>query len=241
MAQIINREGTMIKCKQHILLLILNIFLVVSAQAQSAVSIQFGTGIPLSDFGSEDLSKEGAIGAGVGIDLGVKYFQHFPGRNIGFFTSLDIQYNQLTTDAAINWEEDLLDQGATLVAVNRYKLLNIPIGLGLQYHQPIGQSNAFFISSGVTLNVFKLSNYKVLLGDFSTKGKFNWTQNVGFRVGGGFKVSENFSINADYFFVKHNIPGTLESSDVYSQDKTLFDTELDLQVNILSLTFALHF
>ena len=102
-------------------------------------SFHLGTALPISDFGSDDLSDENAIGAAIGFSAGVNFFFPIeaisvPGK-IGILFGADAMYNGLKKDIKDYIKETY---GYFGLDVDTYmKYINIPISVGVNYENEI--------------------------------------------------------------------------------------------------------
>jgi len=211
-----------------IILLIVN-----TTHAQEIPKIHLGVAIPLSDFGNVDLDNEDAGGAGIGANVGLQWILPLSRHGLGFYSGGDIMYNELASKAK-DYHEDLLAQG---VEITHNAYINMVLSAGLLYEFRIGDEVSLLTSLGVTGSYLVMTDLVLETDDEEVTITTKPGESYGFRVGGGFLISDYASIEFNYHRLgKYDTKRELKSSMGYS-DK--FDFEKKVDIFTVTLGFRL--
>jgi hypothetical protein len=220
--------------KESILLFIALISL--SAISQENLKIHIGAGIPISDFGNENYSEDYSGGAAVGINLGLSY--NYPlTEELGLFARADVNINGLNEDFKKDVENTVSFSGILNPDVKHSKYINIPLSVGIKYEIDLMQSLSLFINGGVSLNFYKVTDFKVVYPNSEMSVSYELDNNVGFMFGGGINLTDNICMELDYFALgKHSADGEIEIPGIGS-----INTDVDTKVDILVLSLGYRF
>jgi hypothetical protein len=119
------------------------------SNAQTDVNIHLGASIPVSDFGSDDLSDENAAAAGLGFNLGLQYtYQLSPSNGLGLFLGLDLMRNSLQQDVQDELE-DQMEQSGLAVEYDASIYTSFPFSAGINYSYPANETIGLFAMGGL--------------------------------------------------------------------------------------------
>lgn len=213
-----------------------SVLLSVNSYSQGKVLFHFGTSIPVSDFGSDDVDDEDAGGAAIGLNVGLQYVYPLSESGIGLFGGLDFHYNGLKQGVKDDVERFYKSMGINNPDIKYYKYINVPITAGLNYTYKVDEKIGAFANAGIALNFLKITDMELKVNGQSVTTEVDLANNVGFKFGGGILINDKYSISLDYLGLgMHDIKGTVKSSG-YSQD-----IDGEGKVDLLDLTFGIKF
>lgn len=195
--------------------------------AEDYWSLSIGASIPTGDFADDD-----DAGAGVGLNIGLKYLYPLNQNGLGLYFSTDFNFNGLKQDL----RDDLEDNSD--IDVKFSKFINIPITTGLNYSYNANENVSLFSSVGVGLNFLKITDMEL---EFDSSNKattsFDLSTQLAYKIGVGAVFNNKYIIGIHYNGLgNHSIKGETE----YNDTKEDFDDyELDLESFSVSLGIKL--
>lgn len=221
----------MIKVNHICLLLFVIVISVASVFSQGVSSIQLGGALPQSDFGDLDMNNSKAGGAGLGANLGFRYDHSLGIAGLGVFGSVNLMYNDISSEALKNIEKSPFVDVADDVFY-----FNVPFSAGVSYKHEIFSLLAVQGDFGVLVNFMKPSDASTTLNGETTTTVWSPGYSTGFKVGAALIINEKFSINFDYFSLgKVKLEGE-QDSPIGS-----FDVEQELPVDVLTIGVGILF
>lgn len=204
--------------------------------SQSNVSIHFGPSFPVSDFASDDIDDVDAGGAGVGVNVGLKYVYPLSSNGLGLFAGIDFNYNGLKKDVRDDVEEQFEAMGISDVSYKFYKYINIPVTAGLDYSYQADDKIGVFANAGLALNFLKLTDMEIELNGQTVTTKMDLASSIGFKIGGGILINDKTSISIDYFGLgEHDLEGEVSSGS------NTDDIDTQGKIDLLTLTIGFKF
>lgn len=208
--------------KKTFRLLALAVMLIMGGQAmaQTRGALLLGASFPLKDFAEFDNFNEFALmqadeedaGAGIGFNVGIKWYFNVGVKGLGVMLSADGLYNGPTTalkDAyrarENNYDGPLYEGSFKYDATPKH--INVPIMLGLNYIYHINPNFGIFVEAGLGGDMHFLtkmeSTTKGSLAGLDTRIHRTQSYDMGFsfayQAGLGFEVAKNLVIGCSFY------------------------------------------
>jgi|SRR5690606_8343292 len=222
-----------------LMMIFLGISVNVTAQENGKWILHGGVVIPGGDFADDDLDNEKALAASVGVGLNLEYIYPLNDNGLGLFAGLGINYNWLKSDA----KDEIIEEAegyADEDDIRFMKYFTIPVSAGLNYTYNTNSNVSLFGNLGLVANLMKITNQEIESYEGGTTTQtFDFSSNLGFKLGGGVILNEKTYISLNYISAgKQKIKGEIEyENDGYGGDydnSTSFKSKH--KINYLTLT-----
>jgi opacity protein-like surface antigen len=204
--------------------------------SQGNLSFHVGPSIPIMDFGTYDKNDDDSWGAGIGVNVGIKYTYPIVNNWLGIFGGIDFNYNGLQKDMKDDLESDF-DLGILGKPDITYpKYFNVPLTLGLNGTWELSDNFALLANGGIAFNFFKMTDFKLDYSGQEITTEVDMATNLGFKVGCGVLIGEHFGIDVDYYALgKHDLKEKFTAIDAtYEEDD-------EVNIDLLTVTLGYRF
>ena len=188
--------------------------------AQTRGALLLGASFPMSDFAEFDGFNEFALmhadeedaGAGIGFNVGFKWYFNVGVKGLGVMLSADGLYNGPSTALKDAYRESENHYDGTLVDGSfKYnatpKHINVPIMLGLNYIYHINPNFGIYVEAGLGGDMHFLTQMESvaqgkLLGvenKITTTQKYDMGFSFAYQAGLGFEVAKNLVIGCSFY------------------------------------------
>jgi hypothetical protein len=180
--------------------------------SQGNLSVHLGAALPIFDFSKLTLDEaendELAGGAGVGLDLGLKFQYPITKDGISIFAEADIIRNGLKSDFKTDMKNSINRSYGNGCKINYIAYYNMPIILGANLKFLSKKDFDFSGELGLGINFFKISSLKVESGEIKYKEKYDITGKLAIKAGFGISFKKKYSFGINYMILgKHPIKG----------------------------------
>ena len=190
------------------------------AMAQTRGALLLGASFPLSDYADFDDFSEFALtnadednaGAGIGFNVGLKWYFNVGVKGLGVMLSADGIYNGPNSDlktayreSESHYEGELLNGSFTYEATPKF--INVPVMLGLNYIYHFNPNLGIYVEAGAGGNMGFITKMESI-----TKGKlinaevtsiatqnYDMTFAFAYQAGIGFEVAKNLVIGCSFY------------------------------------------
>jgi hypothetical protein len=209
-----------------------------NVHGQLQTTFRVGPAIPVGDFGSVEITNEGASGATTGFSAGVGVRVPLGSIGIGVFGDLDLHYNAQDQDYEEDFEELMVGMTTGEVDATHVMYFNLPVSIGVDYQHKISDRLSLFGRAGAVYNTFLITPYEITIdGDIEASGTYMPSGNQGVRFGFGGVLKEMVTVAFDYWALgEHTIEGTMVNSL-----GTETDIEIKRKVDMVTVTFGVRF
>lgn len=210
------------------------LLVVTSSSAQGTFSYHFGLSFPSGNFADDDYDKlwERSGGAGMGLDLGLKYLYPLNSNGLNLFAGVDLNAFALKKDIRDDFEDINTKADITLP-----KYLSLPISGGLNYKMKVNDKVSLYGEGGIALGILKMTNYKAEEGSDETKQVFDLATNAGYKIGAGLILNDKMEIGITHFGLgKYSI-----DNEVKSDHQTEKGDDIAIRVEYTMLTLGFYF
>ena len=201
------------------------------AMAQTRGAMFLGASFPMKEFAQFDgvnsfaLSSNGnEAGAGIGFNVGFKWYYNVGVKGLNVLLSLDGMYNGLNDEAKDFYKsrKSALDLLGSNVSTSTPKYINVPLMIGVNYILRLTPQFGIYAEAGLGGNARFITNYTEkytdnLLNvrhtatvDFATKLGFAW------QVGAGFEVARNLVIGCSFYNLGETAVKAEKTGDIIS-------------------------
>jgi opacity protein-like surface antigen len=204
--------------------------------SQGSFAVHVGTAIPGSDFGSDDVFDPNAFGAALGASIGVKHFLPFFIEGLEFFYGIDFNYHGLQNDVREDFEREIREIAGARPDITFHRIINIPITAGFKHSYHFNERIGLFANVGLAWNFLNITDLEATILGQSMTVEYDPTNNFGFKIGGGIRINQRFSISVDYFGLgTHEVEARLRAPG-FSQGE-----RFEGKIEFLALRFGVRF
>ena len=216
-----------------IALVLLAVIFTIKSYSQEGLTIHFGPSLPMADFASTSEDDEDTGGAGIGLNVGLKYVAPLTENGLGVFGGIDFNYNGLKGDAKDDFDQMFEGYNADI----KYpKYINIPISAGLNYTYHADENFGVFANAGLVVNFLKITDTEVEIQNQTATLEMDLANGIGYKIGGGIIINPKTSISLDYFGLgNYDLKGET-SAQGFSEE-----SEGKLKVDFLNVTLGIKF
>jgi hypothetical protein len=180
--------------------------------SQVNFSVHVGAALPIFDFGKitidENENNELAGGAGVGIDLGVKFLYPITKDGISVFAEADIIRNGLKSDFKNDMQASINRSYGAGSEIKYIAYYNMPILAGANFEFFSKKDFDFSAELGMGIDFFKISSLKIESGEIKYKEKYDITGKLAIKAGFDICYKKKYSLGINYLILgKHPIKG----------------------------------
>lgn len=201
--------------------------------AQTRGVLSLGASFPMKDFAEFESFDEFALmsydeddaGAGLGFNLGVKWYFNVGVKGLGVMLSIDGLYNgpcQNLKAAYRNSEIELNNSGTTFKYDATPKYINVPAMLGLNYIIRFNPNLGLYLEAGAGGNLRFITDMTTTAKSDATKvvtnNHYDKALTFAWQAGAGFEVAKNLVIGCSFYDLGKASVNMTETKKVVSGD-----------------------
>ncbi len=212
-------------------ILMLLISSAINLKAQGVFTLHGGVSLPTGEYASNDLESDVSGGAGTGFNLGLKYDYAIGENGFGLFAGVDLGYNGMNSEMKRKVRKAYESLTTLDVDITFPTYKNFPVSLGGSYTYKANEDFMVYANLGVVANFLVVSDTKITIQGQTLTTAVDNTSNFGFKVGGGFLITENISVGFDYWGLGKHSMNITSQSGTYSEEGTG-----NIQIDYFTLT-----
>ena len=185
------------------------------AMAQTRGALLLSGAFPLKDYADFDGFNDFALishelddddaGAGIGFNVGFKWYFNVGVKGLGVMLSVDGIYNGPNADLkkAYNNTEFALGNLANAKFTSTPKFINVPIMLGLNYIYHFNPNFGLYVEAGAGGNMRFITDMvyssESVIGSSESTHHYDMGFSFAYQVGAGFEVARNLVIGCSFY------------------------------------------
>ncbi|MBQ4398484.1 MAG: outer membrane beta-barrel protein [Bacteroidales bacterium] len=190
------------------------------AMAQTRGAMFLGASFPMSDFGEFDGFNEFALtqydesdaGAGIGFNVGLKWYFNVGVEGLGIMLSADGFYNGPNSDLKTAYRNDNLwyDGWADIENFSfssTPKYINVPVMLGINYRYYLNPNFGIYVEAGAGGNLGLItemetsfdSRVSAIHGKYKVTTNYDKAFSFAYQAGAGIEVAKNLVVGCSFY------------------------------------------